>query len=336
MSHFLPSYLQLLESGELEKRASIAEEILSECNACPHECLTDRKKSSSGFCLSGYNPIVSSNTVHFGEEPGLSGTRGAGNIFFGNCNLRCVFCQNYEISQNWKEEKKHEISVEKLASIMLELQEKGCHNIGLVSPTHFAPQILKAIYIAAAKGLRLPVIYNSNGYDSVDTLKLFDGIIDIYLPDFKYGSDPEALQYSKAPDYFSTASRAIKEMFRQVGDRLLYLDNVIVRGLIIRHLILPNGLAESEEVFKFIAGELSRDVHISLMSQYFPSFKAHSEILLSRKISSSEYSKAVSLMEKYGLHNGWTQEMESSELYRPYFVDSRLDPFRNNRDSTIL
>jgi putative pyruvate formate lyase activating enzyme len=326
---FIPSYRTLLESGELKRRAEIAESILTSCISCPRECAADRKNNKYGYCLSGYLPIVSSYTKHFGEEPGLSGTKGAGNIFFGNCNLRCIYCQNNEISQNWKAEKRNEVSFERLAEIMLELQDTGCHNIGLVSPTHFAPQIIKAIYIAAKKGLNLPVIYNSNGYDSVETLKLLDGIIDIYLPDFKYGDNANGKEYSKAPDYFAAASSALKEMYRQTGDKLIFNDDIVVRGLIIRHLILPNGLADSEIVFRFISEELSSNVHVSLMSQYYPSHNAKNKILLNRKIYEREYLRAVELLEKYGLHNGWHQELESSESYRPYFNEDREDPFKN-------
>lgn len=326
---FTPSYIKLHESGELKKRAAIAEASLSSCTSCPRNCLSDRKSDELGVCLSGYLPIVSSYTPHFGEEPVLSGSRGAGNIFFGNCNLRCVFCQNFEISQNWKAERKHEVSFERLTSIMIELQERGCHNIGLVSPTHFSAQILKSISIAAEMGLRLPVIYNTNGYDSVEMLKLYDGVADIYLPDIKYGSDENARKYSKVDKYFEKAKLALKEMFSQVGSELIYDGDVVVRGLIIRHLVLPNGLAESEEVFKFIANELSPDVHISLMSQYFPTNKAEKDILINRTIRVSEYEKVLDMMEKYELKNGWIQEMESQENYRPEFSKDRSDPFNN-------
>ncbi len=325
--NFIPSYIKLFESGELKKRAEFADSILNSCRSCPRNCLTNRKENELGKCLSGYLPIVSSYTPHFGEEPVLSGARGAGNIFFGNCNLRCIFCQNFEISQNWKAERKNEISFERLADIMIELQEKGCHNIGLVSPTHFSAQILKGIYLAVRKGLKLPIIYNTNGYDSVEMLKLYDGIIDIYLPDFKYGENEYAKSYSKVDNYFEYTSAAIKEMFNQVGDKLIYENGVVVRGLIIRHLVLPNGLAESEKVFRFIAEELSTNVHISLMSQYYPTNKAYKDILINRTIRTSEYEKTIGLMEKYGLHNGWIQEMESSENYRPFFEQSRENPF---------
>lgn len=326
---FQPSYIKLLQSGELKERAASALKILESCTSCPHDCRVDRTKNEYGKCASGYLPIVSSYTSHFGEEPVLSGTRGAGNIFFGNCNLKCIFCQNFEISQNWKVEHTHEVSHERLADIMIELQNRNCHNIGLVSPTHFSAAILKSIYLAAEKGLNLPIIYNTNGYDSVDMLKLYDGVIDIYLPDFKYGNDEYAMKYSHAENYFEKTKAAVKEMFRQVGDELIYEGDVIVRGLIIRHLVLPNGLAESEKVFKFIAEELSTNVHISLMSQYYPANKVYKEILLNRPLRSIEYERTVELLHKYKLENGWLQEMESSENYRPYFEQSRENPFNN-------
>ena len=324
---FQPSYIKLFESGELERRAIKADEILKSCTSCPRNCLANRTSEEYGFCLSGYLPIVSSYTPHFGEEPVISGTRGAGNIFFGNCNLRCVFCQNYVISQNWKVERKNEVSFERLADIMLELQEKQTHNIGLVSPTHFSSQILKSVFIAAKKGLTLPIVYNTNGYDSVEMIKMYEGVADIYLPDLKYGNNEYAVKYSKAENYFDTAKAAIKEMYRQVGHELIYDGNVVMRGLIIRHLVLPNNLSETEEVFKFIANELSPKVHVSVMSQYFPTFKANRDILIDRTLRESEYDKVLMLMDKYGLENGWTQELESYETYRPGFENNRETPF---------
>ena len=324
-----PSYLKLYQSKELLDRVNSAQKLLNECRCCPRNCLVDRINNELGFCLSGNLPIVSSYTLHFGEEPVISGTKGTGNIFFGNCNLRCIFCQNFEISQNREYEKKNEISIEGLADIMIELQDKKCHNIGVVSPTHFSAQILNSIYLAVEKGLTIPLIYNTNGYDSVEMIKLYKDVIDIYLPDFKYGSNAYANQFSKVKDYFNNAKSAIKEMFNQVGDELVYDGNVITRGLIIRHLVLPNDLSETEEIFKFVSEELSPKVHISLMSQYFPTHKANSEILLNRTIRVSEYERAIDLLEKYKLKNGWIQEMESTHSYRPEFNKDRINPFNN-------
>lgn len=326
---FIPSYKKLFQNNELALRAEEGLKILQSCTCCPHDCKADRTKNEYGICASGFIPIVSSYTAHFGEEPVLSGSKGAGNIFFGNCNLRCIYCQNYEISQNPKAENANEVTHERLAEIMIELQERGCHNIGLVSPTHFSAAILKSIFIAVEKGLELPISYNSNGYDSVDILKLYDGVIDIYLPDFKYGDNNYAKQYSNAENYFEHTKAAIKEMFRQVGNELIYNGDVVVRGLIIRHLVLPNGLSESERIFKFIAEELSTKVHISLMAQYYPANKAHKEILLNRKLYSSEYERTIELMNKYGLENGWVQEIESNDYYRPAFNENRNNPFTN-------
>lgn len=326
---YTPSYIGLYKSGEFEKRSEAALEILKLCNACPHNCKVNRTAGDLGICASGYLPIVSSYTAHHGEEPVLSGRNGAGNIFFGNCNLKCIYCQNYEISQNWNVERHHEVSHERLADIMIELQNRECHNIGLVSPTHFTATILKSIYLAAGKGLKLPIIYNTNGYDSVEMLKLYDGVIDIYLPDFKYGESDYAKKYSNAENYFEHTKAALKEMYRQVGDELIYEGEVVVKGLIIRHLVLPNGLAESEKVFRFIAEELSPKVHISLMSQYYPTNQVYKEILLDRKLRQSEYEKAIEFMDKYGLENGWIQEMESNDYYRPHFKENRINPFRN-------
>jgi putative pyruvate formate lyase activating enzyme len=327
--NFIPSYINILEEGLFDERLTRAEKILQSCTSCPRNCNVDRTSGEFGICQSGSLPVVSSYTPHFGEEPALSGSRGAGNIFFGNCNLRCVFCQNYVISQNYKVENKNEVSYERLAEIMLELQEKKCHNIGLVSPTHFSASILKSIYLAAVKGLHLPIIYNTNGYDSVEMLKLYDGVIDIYLPDFKWGDNSSGKTYSRVSDYFDAVKPAIEEMYRQVGSELIYEDGVVVRGLIIRHLVMPNGLAETENVFRFISG-LDPKIHISLMAQYYPSNKAEKYPLISRNISSTEYIRALELLDKFGLENGWVQEIESKESYRPFFEETREDPFRNN------
>ena len=326
---WIPSYIELLHNGELYKRAEKAYASLASCTSCPRDCNVDRINDEYGICTSGHLPIVSSYTPHFGEEPVLSGTNGAGNIFFGNCNLKCIYCQNFEISQNPKIEKEKEVSHSRLAEIMIELQSKSCHNIGLVSPTHFSATILKSIYLAAQQGLKLPIIYNTNGYDSVEMLKLYDDVVDIYLPDFKYGNSEYAKTYSLVDNYFEKIKEAIKEMYRQVGTELVYDGDVVVRGLIIRHLILPNDLSDTEKVFKFIAEELSPKVHISLMSQYYPTNKAYKDILIDRALRNSEYNKALQLLDKYGLHNGWIQEMESAHNYKPHFNEDRLNPFKN-------
>jgi putative pyruvate formate lyase activating enzyme len=324
---FTPSYKKISEEDFL-RRIGHAEEILKSCTSCPRDCKVDRTGGELGRCQSGDKPIVSSYTLHFGEEPVLSGTNGAGNIFFGNCNLSCDYCQNFVISQNPKLEKRNEVSVERLAEIMLELQALNCHNIGLVSPTHFASPILKSIKLAKDKGLNLPIIYNTNGYDSVEMLKLYKDIIDIYLPDFKYGNNDYGRRLSKIPDYFDKCKLVLKEMYEQVGSNLVYENGVVVRGLIVRHLVLPNDLAESEEIFKFIA-TLDPKIHISLMAQYYPTNRSSRNILLDRKITSREYERILELLDKYGLENGWVQEMESNDFYRPEFEKDRVDPFGN-------
>jgi len=328
---YIPSYKKISEE-EFAERLSLADEILKSCTSCPRDCRVDRTNGELGTCQSGDKPIVSSYTPHFGEEPVLSGTSGAGNIFFGNCNLRCDYCQNFEISQRPSTEKLNEVSVERLFDIMIGLQNKNCHNIGLVSPTHFAVPILKSIKLASDKGLNLPIIYNSNGYDSVETLKLYKDVIDIYLPDFKYGNNDYGRRYSKVPDYFDKCRLAIKEMYEQIGSELIYENGVVVRGLIIRHLVLPNGLAESEGVFKFISRELNPKIHISVMAQYYPTNRAEKNILLNRAVRHTEFARVTELLDKYGLENGWVQELESSDSYRPFFNNDRFDPFGNKKD----
>ncbi len=324
---FQPSYLKLYESGELKERVEKLEAMLASCNICPRDCRVNRLNDEIAACYSGYKPIVSAYVPHFGEEPQLVGTHGVGNIFFGNCNLRCVYCQNYQISQNWRVEKKNEVTFERLAEMMIELQGKGCHSIGLVSPTHFVPQIVKAVYLAIPMGLRLPLVYNTNAYDSVEVLKLLDGIIDIYLPDLKYSEDEMGWQYSKVKEYVRHARAALKEMYRQMGSELILgEDGLVKRGLIIRHLVLPNDIAGSKESLKFIRNELSNRVTLSIMSQYYPTHKAKNLPLLDRKIRESEYDKVLQLLEKLEFEEGWIQDFESTDYYRPDF-DNREQPF---------
>jgi putative pyruvate formate lyase activating enzyme len=333
---FATNYMKLLAAGELKKRVEKLESLLEACTVCPKDCGNNRLNDEIAACYSGRLPIVSSHTPHFGEEPALSGTNGAGNIFFGNCNLRCVYCQNYQISQTWKEQKKHEVTHERLAEMMLELQAKGCHNIGFVSPTHFAPQMARAILIAAEKGLNLPVVYNTNAYDSVEVLRLLEGIVDIYLPDFKYAENDAGFTFSKVRGYTDFARLALNEMFRQVGADLVFDDNGLLKtGLVIRMLVLPNDLAGIEENLIWIKENLSPNVAISLMAQYYPTNKAATDsrfILLSRKISEREWFKAASLVEDLGFANGFMQEYESaSHYYRPDFTDMEK-PFKDIRD----
>lgn len=325
---FSPSYLKLYESGELKRRIDTLDEMLSSCNICPLDCRVNRKRGEMARCYSRYLPIVSSYCPHFGEEPPLVGKGGAGNIFFGNCNLRCVYCQNYQISQNHKSEIRHEVSFEQLANIMIELQEKGCSNIGLVSPTHFVPQIAKSLYIAIEKGLNLPLIYNTNAFESVDVLRLLDGAVDIYLPDLKYSYDSDGYNYSKVKEYPKFARLAVREMHRQVGSELVMDDEgLLKRGLLIRHLVLPNDIAGSEETLRWISEGLGRDVALSIMSQYYPTNKAESIALLNRHVRESEYERVIALLEKIGLENGWMQNFESKDYYMPDFTN-RAEPFK--------
>ena len=315
-----PGYVALYRSGGLERRAGALEARLASCDICPRECGVNRLEAARGFCHSGHLPVVSSVFCHRGEEPAISGTRGSGTIFFGNCNMRCVYCQNYQISQNWKKQKSKDIECRTLAENMLYLQDTlGCHNINLVSPTHFVPQIVRAVLEAVPMGLHVPLVYNSSGYDSVATLRELDGIISIYLPDLRYASDKWAKRLSGAPDYVARARQAIREMFRQVGDLVVDEYGVARRGLIVRHLILPNGLAGSEESLGWLARELSPSVTVSVMSQYLPLHRAHREPLLSRTISMAEYERVIQLLDDLGLENGWVQEMGAAQNYLPDF-----------------
>ncbi len=330
------SYLTLFKSGELNLRVEALERLLERCTVCPRDCLNNRLQNEIAACYSGRLPIVSSYTAHFGEEPALVGTHGAGNIFFGNCNLRCVYCQNYQISQTHKEQLKNEVTHERLAEMMLELQQRGCHNINFVSPTHFAPQMARAILIAAAEGLNLPIVYNTNGYDSLEVLKLLDGIVDVYLPDLKYAEDEAGYLYSKVRGYQQYARSAVKEMFRQTGPDLVFgADGLLKRGLIIRLLVLPNDIAGIRDSLEWIRDELSPRVAISLMAQYYPIHQASSNrryILLSRRVSESEWLKALSLLDEMQMEEGWMQDFDgAAHYYRPDFND-RETPFKDIRD----
>jgi putative pyruvate formate lyase activating enzyme len=314
-----PGYIALYRSGELERHAQVLEARLSSCDICPRECRVNRLEGERGFCHSARQPIVSSVCAHHGEEPVLSGSRGSGTIFFGNCNMRCVYCQNHQISQDYKAQKRNEIETRILAERLLFLQDElGCHNINLVSPSHFVPQIVRAVLEAVPLGLRLPLVYNSSGYDSVATLRELDGMISIYLPDLRYASNKWGRRFSRAPDYVERARAAIKEMYRQVGN--LIVDNGIAqKGLIVRHLILPNRIAGSKDSLAWLVREVSPQVTVSIMAQYFPTNLAPRIPLLSRAISSEEYNEVMELVEKLGIENGWMQGMDASQNYRPDF-----------------
>ncbi|MFC1979835.1 radical SAM protein [Chloroflexota bacterium] len=320
MAYIEPCYIALYHSGELERRARALETRLACCDICPKECHVNRLENEMGFCHSGRLPIVSAVCTHQGEEPAISGSKGAGTVFFGNCNMRCVYCQNYQITHNWKKQKSKEIDCRTLAESMLYLQDElGCHNINFVSPSHFVPQLIRAVLEAVPIGLRLPLVYNTNAYDSIASLRELEGIINIYLPDLRYASDYWAKKLSRTPDYVERARQAIKEMYRQVGNVILDESGLAQQGLIVRHLILPNGLAGSDESLTWLAQELSPTVTVSIMSQYLPAHRAKQIPLLSRNISAAEYETIVSLLADLGMENGWIQEMGSSEDYVPDF-----------------
>ncbi len=292
-----PGYLELLKTGELEKRVEALWSFLEECRLCPNQCRVNRLKGEKGICQVLDRPVVSSYGPHFGEERPLVGEGGSGAIFFTWCNLRCVFCQNWEISHLGEGDV---ITVEDLAKIMLILQMWGCHNINLVTPTHQVPFIVKAIYIAAKQGLNLPIVYNCGGYESVEVLKLLSGIVDIYMPDIKYMDDEVALKLSKVKDYSKVVREAVKEMHRQVGD-LVIEGGIARRGLLVRHLVLPGGLSQTEEVIKFVAEEISKNTYFNLMDQYRPCGDAWKYPPLDRKITEEEWREALRWAKYYGL-----------------------------------
>lgn len=279
--------------------------MLESCNICPRLCRINRLKGEKGFCKTGLKAKVCSFMPHHGEEPPISGSRGSGAIFFSGCNMACAYCQNYEFSQLAEGK---EVDLEELADFMLQLQGMGCHNINLVTPTHVLPQILKALSIAIPKGLKVPIVYNTGGYELPEMIKLLDGIVDIYLPDMRYADEGMAVKYSCAPGYPKLNQAALIEMHRQAGVARIDQDGLISRGVIIRHLVLPDNISGTDKIMKFIASELSKDSYISLMSQYLPCYKANTLKDISRRITYREYEEAKSAMEKYGLYNGWTQD----------------------------
>jgi putative pyruvate formate lyase activating enzyme len=322
-----PGYIDLYRSGELKRRAGALEERLSACDICPRECGVNRLAGERGFCHSGILPIVASVGAHHGEEPVLSGRRGSGTIFFGNCNLRCAYCQNYQISQDYRAQRRNEVETGVLAERMLFLQDElGCHNINLVSPSHLVPQIVRAVLEAVSLGPKLPLVYNTSSYDAVATLRELDGIISIYLADLRYASNKWGRRFSRAPDYVERSRAAIKEMYRQVGNLIVDEANIAQKGLIVRHLILPNGIAGSRESLGWLVGEVSPQVALSLMAQYFPAHRAPLIPLLSRTITSKEYDEVVALVEELGIENGWLQGMGASKHYRPDFSNENA-PF---------
>ena len=299
-SGFVPAYLWLYESGELGRRVERARQLLESCPMCPRDCRVDRLHDALGVCKNGRYAIVSSSGPHHGEEDCLRGRGGSGTIFFAGCNLRCVFCQNSDIS--WQV---HGTPAppKKLARMMLELQDDGCHNINFVTPEHVVTQIIEALPLAIEGGLRLPIVYNTSAYDAMESLQLMDGVVDIYMPDFKYWDSEMARRYSKAPDYPDVARRVIKEMFRQVGDLVIGEHGVAQRGLLIRHLVMPGNVAGTSDIMRWIATDISPRTYVNVMPQYYPACKVshHDYPEINRRITAAEYEQALEAGQRAGL-----------------------------------
>ncbi len=293
-----PSYLNLFRERGLSERIKQAMALMESCSLCPRECGINRLNGELGYCETGRKAIVSSYNAHFGEESPLVGQYGSGTIFMGSCNLLCCFCQNYEIS-HLKEGV--EIEPAQMAAMMIHLAERGCHNINFVTPTHVVPQLLEALALAAEQGLGIPLVYNSSGYDKKETLEILDGIVDIYMPDFKFWDGKWAERYCRAPDYPERARAALKEMHRQVGDLIIDDQGVAVRGLLVRHLVMPGGVAGSRKVFEFIAEEISPDTYVNVMDQYRPCGDAHRDEVINRRLFFQEFRDATEAARRAGL-----------------------------------
>lgn len=317
-----PSYLNAYQNGSLQENAERLYAGLKDCNICPRNCGVDRLNNKLGFCKTGKQAKVYSYFSHYGEEPCISGNRGSGTIFFSNCNLKCVYCQNYQFSQIGAGK---EVGEDILASFMIKLQGEGCHNINFVTPTHIIPQILKALILAIEKGLKIPLVYNTSGYESVETLKHLKGIFDIYLPDARYSDSKIALKYSYAENYPDVNEIVLKEMNEQKdGIVKLNQEGVMESGLIIRHLVLPNHILSTKRIMQFISDVLGKDTYISLMSQYFPCHKANDYSELSRRLTKSEYQEAIYIMYSFGLHNGWIQDDMGADKFIGTNIKSNL------------
>jgi putative pyruvate formate lyase activating enzyme len=321
-----PGYRGLLETGELAGRVEQAIAALGRCTLCPRRCGVDRLAGERGFCRTGREALVASAVPHLGEEPCISGSRGSGTVFFTHCNLTCVFCQNRDISRGGRGDA---VGADELAGLMLRLQAQGCHNINLVTPSHLAPQILEAVLTAAREGLSVPLVWNSSGYDGLETLRLLDGAVDLYLPDFKYGSNETAARLSTAPDYTDRALEALRVMYRQVGDLELDPSGAAVRGLLVRHLVLPEDLAATRACLTFLREELSASVGLSVMSQYTPFPGDSGESGLRRELHPREYARAVRWVEELGFDRAYVQHLASAGDWLPDFEED--DPFRASR-----
>lgn len=291
--------------------------MLESCTICPHNCKVDRKKGQKGRCKCDDKLKIALASLHMFEEPCISGTNGSGTVFFSNCNLNCIYCQNYEISELGKGK---EISIQNLADIFLKQQQKNAHNINLVTPTMYVYQIIEAIKIAKSNGLNIPIIYNSNGYENVETIKLLDGYIDVYLPDLKYYTDSLSKKYSKVNNYFEIATNAIKEMYNQVGNATFDNEGLIKKGVIIRHLVLPNHIQNTKNILRWIKENMPEDIYVSVMAQYFPTYKANEDNLINRKLTKKEYKEVLNYLYSLNLKNGYFQELGShEEEYVPNF-----------------
>ena len=288
---------------------------IDKCNLCPHECNINRNDGKIGRCRASNKVKIALYSTHDFEEPCISGTKGSGTVFFSNCNLNCIYCQNYEISQLGKGK---EITIEELSDIFLIQQEKHVENINLVTPTSYVPQIIQAIKIAKNKGLKIPIVYNTNSYENIETLKMLEGYIDIYLPDLKYSQNDLGKRYSNIDNYFEIATKAIKEMVRQVGVPKINKNGIIQKGIIIRHLVLPNNIENSKKVLKWIKENLPEEIYISIMAQYFPTYKAKDNNELNRKLTKDEWSEIENYIEELNIKNGYVQELgEHEEEYVP-------------------
>lgn len=299
MPEFVPAYIKLAGNNQLQEKVSLAYQRLVDCSICAWSCNINRIEGELGICKTGELARVSSFGPHMGEEDPLRGRHGSGTIFFTRCNLHCQFCQNHDISQT---DTGRLVEPEDLAAMMLELQNRDCHNINFVSPSHVVPQILAGVLVAARAGLRIPLVYNTGGYDSLETLELLDGVIDIYMPDMKYSGPKYARRYSKIPNYPQVNQAAVREMHRQVGDLTLDQQGVAQRGLLVRHLVLPNRIAGTEKILRFLAEEISTNTYLNLMDQYRPAYNARSYRELSRPINKKEFQEAVQTANDYGLH----------------------------------
>ena len=293
-----PSYLRLYREGTLSERVEKAKALLESCSLCPRACEVNRLEGELGFCKTGRRAKVASYSAHFGEEAPLVGRHGSGTIFISSCNLLCSFCQNYEISHL---REGVEVELEQMAALMIQLEERGCHNINFVTPSHVVPQLLEALIPAIEHGLHVPLVYNSSGYDKKETLALLEGVFDIYMPDLKFWDEAWSDRYCKAPDYRETAISAIKEMHRQVGDLIINDEGIALKGLLIRHLVMPNKIAGSDKILPFIANDISPNTYVNVMDQYRPCGEVHQDEYINRRLTSEEFRDAMDTAKKAGL-----------------------------------